>query len=118
MLTRNQALKQFRIAVSLFFFVQGIVFATWANRIPDIKKALHLNDAELGNVLFAIPVGQVAAMVLSAWLVSRYGSRKMLILASVLYPFFLIPLGIADNPYPARRNCCLQRKHRAIATTD
>ena len=99
MLKRNQALKQFRIAVSLFFFVQGIVFATWANRIPDIKKALHLNDAELGNVLFAIPGGQVAAMVLSAWLVSRYGSRKMLILASVLYPFFLIPLGIADNPY-------------------
>ena len=39
MLKRNQAFKQFRIAVSLFFFVQGIVFATWANRIPDIKKA-------------------------------------------------------------------------------
>lgn len=99
MLTKKQALRRFRISVSLFFFLQGIVFATWANRIPDIKKALHLNDAELGNVLFAIPVGQVAAMVLSAWLVTRYGSRKMLILASVLYPLFLIPLSIADNPY-------------------
>jgi MFS family permease len=99
MVTKNQALGRFRTAVSLFFFLQGIVFATWANRIPDIKKNLGLNDAELGNVLFAIPVGQVAAMVLSAWLVSRYGSRRMLVLASVLYPLFLIPAGFADNPY-------------------
>lgn len=97
-LTRHQALRQFRMAAGLFFFVQGIVFATWANRIPDIKRALQLNDAELGNVLFAIPMGQVASMVLSAWLVGRYGSRRMLLLACVLYPLFLIPLGIASTP--------------------
>ena len=98
-LTKKRALLLFRIAVSLFFFLQGIVFATWANRIPDIKTALKLNDAQLGNVLFAIPVGQVSAMVLSAWLVSRYGSKRMLTVASVLYPLFMIPLGFANDPY-------------------
>ncbi len=64
-----------RIAVSLFFFIQGPVFATWANRIPDINEILGFSDASLGTVLFAIPVGQVSAMVLSGWLVNRFGSR-------------------------------------------
>lgn len=52
MFTRNQPLGKFCMAVGLFIFVQGIVFATWTDRIQDIKKALQLNDAELaGSVL-------------------------------------------------------------------
>lgn len=85
--------KRYRIAVSAFYFVQGLVFASWASRIPDIKSALHLNDAALGGVLFAMPVGQLSAMALSGYLVSRFGSRKILTLAAVLYPVVLIVLG-------------------------
>lgn len=99
MLTKKQALRRFRLAVSLFFFIQGVVFATWTNRIADLKTALHLSDAALGNVLFAIPVGQMLAMYISAWLINRFGSRRMLTLASVLYPFCLLPPGLADTPY-------------------
>lgn len=36
-----------RIAVSLFFFIQGPVFAIWANRIPDIKDIPGLTDTDL-----------------------------------------------------------------------
>lgn len=99
MLTRQQALFRFRLAVSLFFFIQGVVFATWTNRIPDLKTALHLSDASLGNVLFAIPVGQMTAMYLSAWLINRFGSRRMLMLAAALYPLCLLLPGLADTPY-------------------
>ena len=99
MLTRKQALFRFRLAVSLFFFIQGMVFSTWTNRIPDLKSALHLSDAALGNVLFAIPVGQMTAMYLSAWLINRFGSRRMLTLASVLYPLCLLPPGLAGSAY-------------------
>ena len=38
MLTKKQALRRFRLAVSLFFFIQGVVFATWTNRIADLKR--------------------------------------------------------------------------------
>lgn len=96
---RKEALRRFRLAVSMFFFVQGIVFSAWANRIPDIKRALGLSDAALGTVLFAIPVGQLCAMGLSAWLVNRYGSRMMITVASFFYPLTLLPLGFADSPY-------------------
>lgn len=33
----------YRLAVASFFFLQGLVFASWASRIPDIKQALALN---------------------------------------------------------------------------
>ena len=64
----------YRLAVASFFFLQGLVFASWASRIPDIKQALDLNEAQLGGVLFAIPVGQMSAMALSGYLVSRLQS--------------------------------------------
>lgn len=99
MLKRKDALRRFRLSVSLFFFMQGIVFAAWANRIPDIKLSLGLSDAALGTVLFAAPVGQLCAMGLSAWLVNRYGSRIMTVIASLYYPIALIPLGFATNPF-------------------
>ena len=83
----------YRIAASSFFFIHGLVFSSWASRIPDIKSALSLSDAQLGGVLFLIPAGQLSAMALSGWLVNRFGSRKMLSVAAVLYPLALILLG-------------------------
>jgi len=84
-----------RIAVSIFFFIAGLVVATWASRIPDIKNALHLNEAALGGILFAIPVGQVISLPLSGWLVSRFGSRQLVIAAAIFFPLTLILIGFA-----------------------
>ena len=87
----------YRLSVSTFYFLQGLVFASWASRIPDIKSALGLNDADLGSVLFAVPVGQMSAMALSGYLVGRCGSRKILMAASVFYPAVLVCLGMAGS---------------------
>lgn len=86
-----------RIAVSIFFFIAGLVFSSWTCRIPDIKAHLQLSDAALGSVLFALPVGLMCSLPLSGFLVSKYGSRVVLILAAVMYPVTLIFLGLADN---------------------
>lgn len=87
----------YRISVSAFFFLQGLVFSSWASRIPDVKAALHLNEAMLGSVLFALPVGQLSAMALSGYLVSRFGSRRVLTIAALLYPAALVGLGGATS---------------------
>ena len=84
----------YRIAVSVFFFIAGLTVSSWASRISDIKNALDLNDAQLGSVLFAIPVGQIVSLPLSGWLVSRFGSRQLLIAAALLFPLTLILLGL------------------------
>lgn len=89
--------RYYRIGVSAFFFIQGLTFATWASRIPDIKTLLHLSDGMLGAVLFALPVGQLTAMALSGYLVSRFGSRHTLTVAACLYPAGLVLLGTVTS---------------------
>lgn len=89
--------RYYRIGVSAFFFIQGLTFSTWASRIPDIKDALHLSDAMLGAVLFALPVGQLTAMGLSGYLVSRFGSKNTLTVAACLYPAGLVLLGTVTS---------------------
>ncbi len=85
--------RYYRIAVSTFFFIQGLIFSSWANRIPDIKHLLGLNEAGLGGVLFLLPAGQLTAMALSGYLVSKVGSKKTLSVAALLYPTALLGLG-------------------------
>jgi MFS family permease len=89
--------RAYRIAVSVFFFIAGLTFASWASRIPDIKNALHLNDAALGAVLFALPVGQLVSLPLSGWLISRFGSRQLVIGAAILYPLTLVLLALTSS---------------------
>ncbi|MEP6467806.1 MAG: MFS transporter [Parafilimonas sp.] len=87
--------KVYRIAVSVFFFVSGIVGSSWASRIPDIKNKLQLSEAALGAVLFALPVGQIISMPLSGWLISKFGSRQLLIAAAIFFPLTLIMIPFA-----------------------
>jgi len=88
-----------RIAVSVFFFIAGLTFATWASRIPDIKNKLQLSEAGLGTVLFALPVGLMASLPISGWLVSRFGSRPIVITAALFYPLTLTLLGAVVAPW-------------------
>ena len=88
-----------RIAVSVFFFIAGLTVATWAGRIPDIKNKLHLNEAALGGVLFALPVGQLISLPLSGWFIPRFGSRQLVIAAAMFFPLTLILLAIAATAW-------------------
>lgn len=84
-----------RIAVSIFFFIAGLTASSWASRIPDIKDKLHLSEAALGAVLFALPMGQIISLPLSGWLISKFGSRQLLIYASIFFPLTLIIVAFA-----------------------
>ncbi|WP_316830862.1 MFS transporter [Pedobacter aquatilis] len=87
--------NRIRLAVSLFYFGQGIAFASWASRIPDIKHSLNLSDGELGSILLALPLGQLVTMPVSGRLVTKYGSKKILTITAPLYVLALSNLGLA-----------------------
>lgn len=89
--------KRIRMAVALFYFSMGLCFASWASRIPDIKTNLGLNDAAFGSILFALPVGQFLMMTFSGKLVTRYGSRQMLLIALPLYTLCLSNVGLVNQ---------------------
>jgi fucose permease len=66
------------------FIGSGFAFASWASRIPQVRNQLHLSPAELGLVLLAIAAGSVVALPLSGPLIARFGSRRTVILTSLL----------------------------------
>lgn len=88
-----------KVATAFFFFGMGFCFASWASRIPDIKTFLHLSEADLGSLLFAIPAGQILAMPLSGKVVTKYGSKKVSVIGLLLYSFLLIFAGFSNTVY-------------------
>jgi MFS family permease len=91
--------NRIRIAVSLFFFCQGIAFASWASRIPVIKAHLHLSEGQLGTILLMLPVGQLATMALSGKLVTKYGSASVLRIVPIAYTLVLCSIPFAQNAW-------------------
>ena len=90
--------RYYRAALMAFFFVMGLVFASWAVRIPDIKNALGLSDAALGSILLAAPLGEMLAIAPAAWLLGRIGSRHAIDAALILVPACLVLLACAPSP--------------------
>jgi MFS family permease len=85
-----------RLAIFLFYFGQGLGFASWASRIPDIKHHLNLSDAAFGSILLALPVAQLCTMPFSARLVTKYGSKRIITITACLYALALLNLGLAN----------------------
>lgn len=96
-LAPSQSKKYLRMAVAAFFFVQGLSFAAWASRIPDIKNMLHLTEGGLGTVLLALPIGLMASLPISGWMVTKYGSKKMVLIGAIFYAITLTFIGFATR---------------------
>lgn len=91
--------NRIRIAVSLFYFCQGLTFASWASRIPVIKDNLSLTEAQLGTILLMLPLGQLATMAMSGKLVAKYGSAKILRVIAIVYACLLCVIPFAENAF-------------------
>jgi len=86
-----------RLSISLYFYFLGFIFSSWASRIPQIKDKFNLNEAELGGVLFMLPLGALAALPFSGWLVHKLGSRTMSIASALTYTILLYAIAMADS---------------------
>ncbi|GAA4295327.1 MFS transporter [Nibribacter koreensis] len=87
-----------RLALSVFFFLSGFNFASWTSRIPTIKAALHLNEAELGTILLAMPISSLIGLPLSGWLVSKFETRIPLTVGFLLNSLCISFIGLATTP--------------------
>ncbi len=94
-MTKQEALR--RPAISVYFFFLGMVFSSWASRIPDIKDHFNLSEAELGSLLFMLPMGALAALPASGWMVHRWGSRQVSAVVLFVYGLFLLAIGISNS---------------------
>ena len=79
-----------RIALSTYFFLSGLCFATWASRIPTIKAFFKLNDAQLGSILLVMPIAALIGTVTSGWLISKFNNRDLLLFSFVFFALALL----------------------------
>jgi MFS family permease len=68
--------RRARGAVTAIFLLNGLVYGSWAARIPAIRDRLGLSDGELGLALACIPIGSIIAMPIAGALAARTGSRR------------------------------------------
>jgi MFS family permease len=96
-----------RFYLSIFFFLSGVCFSTWASRIPTIKEHFNLNEAELGTILLFMPISSFAGLPISGWLVSRFDSRIPLAFGFVAMSIALSFIGLADSTTSLIVSLCL-----------
>ena len=68
-----------RAAVTVFFAVDGFIFASWAVRIPAVKAAVGASPAALGIALLGASGGAIATMMLTGALCRRLGSARVVV---------------------------------------
>jgi MFS family permease len=95
-MTHASPIKAHRI-VSICFFLCGFIFANWASRIPSIKDAFHLDEGDLGALLFMLPLGSILALPVAGWVIHRLGSRIVTTISMFLYAALLVLLSLADS---------------------
>ncbi|MEU8545972.1 MFS transporter [Streptomyces roseoverticillatus] len=72
------------MALTLFFALDGFLFAGWVVRIPAIKEQTGASAGALGLALLGVSAGAVATMVLTGRLCRRFGSHLVTVVAGVL----------------------------------
>lgn len=77
-LSPRQALRRRMWAMFMFFFLPGLLMASWASRTPAIRDILAVSTAEMGAVLFGLSIGSMTGILLSAKMVKRFGTRKVI----------------------------------------
>jgi MFS family permease len=91
----RESSKGYRLATTIFFFVSGFGYSSWASRIPAIKEQLHLSEAEFGAVLFAFPIGLMLTMPFTGRILNLFSSRYCMLLGAILFNIVLALPGFA-----------------------
>ncbi|MFE3516178.1 MFS transporter [Streptomyces sp. NPDC059166] len=73
-----------RIALTVFFALDGFLFAGWVVRIPAIKHQTGAGPSTLGLALLGVSAGAVITMTLTGRLCRRYGSHAVTVACAVL----------------------------------
>ncbi|MGI9144404.1 MAG: MFS transporter, partial [Candidatus Planktophila sp.] len=96
--TPNEIAEQSKRALWACFAIMGIASMGWVARIPEIKDANGLNNAQFGLVLLASSMGSISGAQLAGRLVHTYGSRGVLYVSTIMLPTGLCAIGFSTQP--------------------
>ncbi|OOM13888.1 MFS transporter [Clostridium saccharobutylicum] len=84
-------------ATRAFFFIGGFGSASWAPLVPVLKARLGIDNDMLGMLLLCIGVGSLITMPVTGGAVARFGCRRVLSVAAVVYAGMLLSLSRVDS---------------------
>jgi MFS family permease len=73
-----------RVLITLFFLLDGFVFANWVVRVPQVKAHVGASPGTLGLALLGVSIGAIATMTITGWLCGRFGTRAVTIATAAL----------------------------------
>ena len=94
--------RRARLAVLVVFALAGVVFSSFASRIPDAKAALGLSAGQLGLTLFAASCGSVLALPFAGRVADRIGAARTVVTGMVISCLGLVFVGVAVDVFESR----------------
>lgn len=79
------------------FFFESSVIGQWIPRIPDIKDALTLTDAQLGLALLSMPLGTLFGFSIAGRLIQHLGLRTACRVSLPVWALLFILPALAQN---------------------
>ncbi len=92
---QRKALLHRTWALFAFFFLPGLVMASWATRTPAIRDTLSVSTAGMGIVLFGLSIGSMSGILCSGWLVKRFGTHAIIRSGMTLMVTGMLAMGAA-----------------------
>jgi len=86
------------LATRIIFFLAGFITATWAVIVPFARGNTGVNEAQLGTLLLCLGVGALIAMPVTGWLTSRFGCRRVILVAVALVVLSTPWLSVLSDP--------------------
>jgi MFS family permease len=73
---RKAQLNAAAAATFLVFGINGLVFASWAARIPAVTETLHITSGQMGTLLLCLALGSLIALPTAGFVVGRIGTAN------------------------------------------
>lgn len=83
--------------MSALFLTNGALFANLLPRYPEIKSQLGLDNVGYGIAIAAFPAGAIAAGLLAAVLIRRFGSARVAVIGTVGVGIALLAAALAPT---------------------
>ncbi|WP_269931461.1 MFS transporter [Aminobacter sp. HY435] len=90
-----------RWAVAAAFFINGFVTGSWATQIPLLLGRLGISEFILGMLILVFGLGALTAMPVSGYLMTKRGSRPVVVGFAWVVVFALLLVALAPNVWLA-----------------
>lgn len=85
------------ISVSLVFIFNGLLFGTWASRIPKINELFNFSEMGLSALLLLLAAGAISSFPVAGRLTDKIDASRLSMWLCILYPIPFVLIGLSDS---------------------